>query len=392
MAQQRIGGLTNSPHRRLPRATTDPRAIVYKDRGASLSQIESLATLLEGKLAKAIIKALNDQAAVIDLDAIASALEVGDIGKVLSLLDLPEALHALQGITPVLQDGVYATGAAVATSMALPQIAGVQFAFDRLNPRLITWLQTYSLGLIRQINTATREGVRQYLVRGMNEGANPKEVARQVKGIIGLTDRQAQAVKNYRKQLETFHLRRSASAWGLGNKVDRVNGTQVFRPDEDGSPLDGIDQRRLRDFRFDGQLRRAMETSKPLSPAQIDKMVAAYERKYRAYRARTIARTEAIRATNIGVHDAWQQAIASGAVSGSLVRRQWIVARDERTCEVCGPIPRMNPKIGVEPDKSFKTPDGPQMLPPMHPNCRCTVFYRTYEPSQLVDESVRLAS
>lgn len=392
MTQHRLGAVTNSPHRPVRRSLKDPRTIVYKERDGDLSQVEAMATKLEASLAKAILKALNAQRDAIDVEAIAAALESGDVGRVLALLDLPKSLAALETITPAIQDGVYVAGAATAASMAMPRIAGVSFQFDRLNPRLITWLQTYSLNMIRQINDQTREGVRQFLVRGMNEGLNPKEVARQVRGIIGLTDRQAQAVKNYRKQLETFHLRRSAASWGIGSRVDRVNGTQVFRPDSDGSPMDGIDQRRLRDFRYDGQLRRAMENTKPLSKAQIDKMVAAYERKYLAYRSRTIARTEAIRTTNVGVHEAWQQAIAKNTVDARLVRRRWIVARDERTCEVCGPIPGMNPKVGVEPDKPFKTPDGPQFLPPVHPNCRCTVFYRAYEPSQLAEETLRLAS
>jgi hypothetical protein len=83
------------------------------------------------------------------------------------------------------------------------------------------------------------------------------------------------------------------------------------------------------------------------------------------------------------VQDAWQQAIDTGRVPEAQVRRQWIVARDERLCESCGPIPRLNPKIGVKHGQPFATPNGPQWLPPLHPNCRCTVFIRQYEPQQI---------
>ena len=367
--------------RPLRKAMKSPREIVYKARPPE-NEAEALAMKLEGNLAKVILDAFVKQQGAVDLDAIVAALEAGDIGKVMELLDLPGSLAAFDAVGTTMQAGVGAAGAAAAASM-LPQLRGATFAFNTLNPRLITWLQTYSLRLIRQINDGTREGVRQFLIQGMKDGKNPKAVARQVKGIIGLTDKQAMAVANYRKQLETFHLKSSAGSWGLGNKPDKVNGTQVFKPGEDGAPMDGIGVRRLRDFRYDGQLKRAMATGKPLKPEQIDKMVEAYQRKYLAYRSRTIARTEAIRATNKGIEDAWQQAIDKGVVSEDLTRKKWIVARDERLCEVCGPIPRLNPKLGVKHSASFVTPDGPQMLPPMHPNCRCTVIYRVYEPSQI---------
>lgn len=369
---------------RVGTALKSPRAIVYKARRDE-SDAEALASKLEPALAKAIFDAFLKQQDTADLEAITAALEAGDIQKVIELLDLNASLAAFEGVSSAIHTGVNAAGAMAAAQVGL-QVRGITFAFNSLNPRLITWLQTYSLKLIRQITDGTREGIRQYLIQGMKDGRNPKSVARQVKGIIGLTDKQAQAVYNYRKELETFHLKRSAASWGIGNKVDRVNGTQVFRPGEDGQPLDGIGQRRLRDFRYDGQLNRALTTGKPLKPEQIDKMVAAYQRKYLAYRSRTIARTEAIRATNMGIQDAWQQAIDKGSVKEDLTRKKWIVARDERLCEVCGPIPSMNPKKGIKHQQSFITPDGPQMLPPMHPNCRCTVFYRVYEPIQLADE------
>lgn len=378
--QQPHGVHALGPGRRVKVATLSAREIIYKDRDTG--RIEALAGKLEATLAKAILEAFQAQKDSLSISALIAALESGDVGKVLRLLDLPAALAGFDKVPPVVQGGVYAAGTATAATI-LPRITSTTFVFNQLNPRLLTWLQTYNLGLIKQINDTTKEGVRQYLLAGMAEGRNPKDVARQVKGIVGLTERQAQAVKNYRKQLETFHLRRSADTWGLGRQIDRVNGTQVLRPDADGTPLDGIDQRRLRDFRYDGQLKRAMSTGKPLTAAQIDKMVGAYERKYLAYRARTIARTETIRTLNVGVQDAWQQAIDKGTVSEDLVRKRWLVARDERLCAVCGPIPKMNPPRGVKHAEAFKTPNGPTMLPPIHPNCRCSVNYRVYEPSQL---------
>lgn len=372
----------HGPYKRLKPAMLDPREIVYKGRSEQMAEIEAMIGKLENSLAKTIYDALYFQKGSIDLNKIIDALQTGDIGKVLALLDDEAALAALKPITSGVQSGVYAAGAATA-ALINTQIKGAQFVFGQLNPRLIDWLQTYSLGLIKQINDSTKEGVRELLISGMTGGENPKDVARKIKGVIGLTDKQTKAVQNYRKELESFHNKRTAGGYNLGAKIDRVNGTQVLRPDEDGLPKDGITQRRLRDFRYDGKLKQAMESGKPLAPEQIDKMVEAYERKYLAYRARTIARTEAARTTNFGVQDAWRQAIEEQKVDEKLIRRRFIVSKDERLCSVCGPIPSLNPKQGVKVAQPFNTPKGPVFLPPIHPNCRCTVFIRAYEPEQL---------
>lgn len=222
------------------RPLCDPRAIIYKAR--DLSEIEALAAKLEPGLAKAILDALTKQGQAVSLDALVAALESGDVGKVVALLDTPAVTAAFQAIAAPLQGAVYAGGALGAGAIAT-QVTGAAFVFDQLNPRLITWLQTYNLGLIREISQQTKEGIREYLIAGMNSGKNPKDVAREVKTVIGLTDRQSRAVFNFRRELETFHQRRSAAGYNLGAQIDRVNSTQVLRPDEDGLPKDGITER-----------------------------------------------------------------------------------------------------------------------------------------------------
>jgi hypothetical protein len=358
-----------------------PRAIIAKAQGDDLSEIERLAAKYTPGLTKAIMAYLDAMRGSVDLVALAEAIKSGSVDKVIGLLAGATAA-AEESITNALQDAVWG-GAGLAAGQINLQLSGAHFAFDRLNPRLIDWLKSYSFNLIRQINDGTKEAIREKLVAGMNQGDNPIKTAREVRGAIGLTRRQQLAVSNYRKELETFHQRRSGGGYNLGQPIDRVNGRQVFRPDEDGLPRDGITERRLRDFRYDGQLTRAVTTGKPLKPEQIDKMVAAYERKYLRHRSETIARTEALRATNYGVQDAWRQAIQTGKANETLVRRLWVIARDERRCEICSSIPGMNPKRGVQFGQPFATLKGPVMMPPIHPNCRCTISIRQWEPVQL---------
>lgn len=341
---------------------------------ASIDEIEALAASYEPSIAKAILTALNKQSGDLDIDALAEALAKGDLGAVMNMLALE-----LGGVADALQDAVWGAGAAVAANIP---VGGAVFHFHRLNPVLTDWLQSYTLGLIREINDSTKTAIRAQLVEGMRLGKGPRAQARHIKSIVGLTERQANAVANFRKELEGFHRKRTAGAWKLGGQIDRVNGAQVFKPGADGKPKDGMLARRLRDFRYDGKLQSAMDSGKPLTPAQIDKMTAAYARKYRKYRAETIARTESMRAVNMGMQEAWRQAVMEGKVVEDLVRRFWKVARDERLCEICAPVPGYNKK-GVKLGQPFVTPKGPVTLPPLHPDCRCHVFIKQLEPEEI---------
>lgn len=373
---------TRGAQRQLPQAIVcEP---IRKRRDPIIAEIERLAESLEPGIRRAVLAALNAQMEAVDLAALASALQSGSTANVMAVLDAATTPASMTLVQRAVLDGV--TGAGIATAVSISRITRAEFSFGVLNPALIDWLQTYSFGLIREINDNTREGVRAAVMDGIKTGSNPVYTARQIKQLVGLTAKQAKAVTNYRKELETFHQRRSAKGFGLGNQIDRANGRQVFKPDEKGAPKDGILQRRLRDFRHDKALQRAMETGKALTPAQIDKMVESYATKYRRYRSETIAITEASRVMVMGVQDAWRQAITTGKVDEALVRRQWILAEDERLCSDCSPVPRMNPKRGVKFNEAFQTPKGPVFLPGLHPRCRCKVFIRMWEAKQLQDK------
>lgn len=350
-------------------------SVINKARDEDLSaKIEALADSIAPGLSKAILDALEGVTDQVTLKAMIEALETGNVSAALDLLSNDVFQAQLQPVKENLENAVFAGGALAAANVA--RFTATGFIFERLNPRLIDWLNEYSFDLIRQIGETTREGIRDALVAGMQSGEGAIATARKVRPLIGLTKRQGAAVGAFRKELETFHTRSSAKGWNLGGKISRANGRQVFAIDADGNPIDGIVERRLRDFRFDGSLKRAMASGKPLTPSQIDKMVAAYARKYRRYRSEMIARTEAIRTTNVGVQDAWRQAIEDGKIDESTVVRRWIVTKDERLCPICSPIPSLN-KEGVGMGEAFATPAGPVMLPPVHPACRCTVFIRS---------------
>lgn len=344
------------------------------ERETERAELERLAASFEPKIAKAVREALEAQAETIDYAALRQALTARDAQRVLELVG---AIAPNAGaVQAALEDAVWAGGALVQERPALKRL---EIGFQRLDPVLTQWLTRYSGNLVREIDNGSRDAIRDIVDRGLAAGASPIDTARKIRESVGLTTRQARAVESYRRALETIHLKRSAAAWGLGKDIDRVNGRQVLKPGPDGKPGDGILRFRLRDFRYDGVLQRALGSGKPLSPEQIERQVAAYRRKYLRHRSENIARTETLRALVGGGHEAWRQAVAAGKVRAAALRRIWIVAKDERLCPRCAGIPKLNPD-GVGMAEPFETPlDGLVSGPPIHTNCRCTVFIEVRE-------------
>lgn len=220
--------------------------------------------------------------------------------------------------------------------------------YDVTNPRAVDAMRSQSLRMVQGLTEEQRDTIRTVLRASVEAGENPRETARAIRSSIGLTPAQAQAVANYRRDLE----RGSAAA------------------------LD----RELRDRRSDRSVERALETGKPLKPEQIDRMVDRYREGWVNYRAETIARTEATRAVHEGATDAWNQAIDNGDVRADQLVRTWHAATDSRTRDSHR---RLNgQQVGI--DEPFETDGGALLRYPGDPsapadeiiNCRCTVSVR----------------
>lgn len=235
---------------------------------------------------------------------------------------------------------------AVQTVPEAAGIAGVgtmDVAFDTLNPGAVTALREHGARLVREVTASQRQALVDVIEGQLRAGLNPREGARLVRELIGLTARQAQAVASYRSALQTG---------------DR-----------------GALLRALRDRRSDRLVARVAAGETTLSAAQVESLTSRYSARMLAYRAEVIARTESIRALSAGRRLAYDQMLASpetGLTPGDMVRR-WVVAADERTCRICRPIPQLNPD-GVGYDEAFVTPRGPRMEAPLHPQCRCVVL------------------
>lgn len=282
------------------------------------------------------------------LDAITARLEARDYAGVVADIE-----SAAQRFATVLHEAYVEAGQRTATWLD-KQLPGKLPSFDSANPRAVERARQNRLELVRGLTAEQRDITRNVLVDGLSRGANPREMARDLRDSIGLTPTQEQHVRNYRRALETgqFH---------------------------DAS------RRQLHDDRYNRTLTAARRDGVQLTPAQVDKMVERYRTNYVAYRAEVIARTEALRAAHEGTEELYRQAIERGDVEAKQLVRIWnagpatLNARDEHQAMDGVSVP-----IGED----FVMPDGTRMRHPGDPRggtahtaqCRCAVS-TAYDPA-----------
>jgi hypothetical protein len=219
---------------------------------------------------------------------------------------------------------------------------GGRFNFDLYDQKTQDRIrQAQDDDLIAELEQQARDSIDSIILAGAQSGLGPDEIVEDIRSLIGLTDRQSQAVMNYQNMLY----------------------------DLDPDAL----VRRLRNTAYDEEVQAAIDAGEDLTDVAISSMVADYAENYLDFRAQMIAETESTRAVNAGLQDAYAQAIDRGALTSDSVKQFWQVALDEKTCEVCLSIPDMNPD-GIGIDDSFESIDGQMDAPPdPHPSCRCSL-------------------
>lgn len=314
-----------------------------------MSEFLRIAKRYEPRIRNGLIKAWNSIRNKQSLRQIEEALRTGGVDAVMRILDdTPKMISA--GIRNELDDAIRDSGRAAISVVPKSAIIEETFRFSTTNTLSVEAIRNYELNLIQQVSSETIQAVRNGVHADIISGRNPIDTARNFRENIGLTQRQERAVRNYQRALEEL----------------------------DTAALD----RRLRDRRFDGKVSRAIQDGRPLNKKDVDRLTKRYRERYIKYRAEVIARTESLRAVSMGQQEAMNQALQSGAIDGTSLRKYWVTARDERVRNSHSLIPDLNPD-GVPVDGSFTTPLGPLRYPrdPMGSaantiQCRCAVVYR----------------
>lgn len=233
--------------------------------------------------------------------AMKGAVNLSSLAVLLQQGRIEEALAEALSAAPMM--GRAATGQIIDAANDVAKQIGrslgqIVIDFDQTNEFAVQAMRNNQLRLIQGFTRQQIEATREALLDGIRRGANPREQALAFRNSIGLTRNQVRAVNNFRRALEE------------GN-------------------LDAL-TRQLRDRRFDPTIRRAIESGKPLSQRQIDKMVDRYRERWIRHRSQVIARTEALRSVHEGNSLMFRQAIESGQLDPTTIEQEWNTAADER--------------------------------------------------------------
>jgi hypothetical protein len=236
-----------------------------------------------------------------------------DVERTIAALKLEELARMATAIEPILQR-TWERGLAVAA--AAPPVAGVEADLlvrlatnEGLNAARIDWARARAGALVRDVSTETRWAIRRIVEQAVARGTAPRETATLLEAIVGLTERQAQAVARYRATLVAEGVR----------------------------------------------------------PLTVDRLTARYGARLLRFRSQNIALTETIRAANEGRRAQWQRNVAEGTILPERWEREWvaIVPSDGRTCPYCvGQDGQRAPIDGTYPNGDTG--------PPGHTRCRCT--------------------
>lgn len=212
------------------------------------------------------------------------ALESGAVSSVLDEVERAAALFAAQ---------TEAVTALVANEVAeqLSKKLDVVVTYDGTNERAVAQLRANRARMVQGLREEARDAITDVLVEGTSAGANPRQQAQGIRDSIGLTPKQAEWVRSYRRRLETL----DRGALGM----------------------------ELRDARFDGTVRRAIDEGKPLPAKRVDQLVDRYYQRALRYRAEVIARTETLRAVHEGDEAMFAQVTEDGTLDKDLIVDTW---------------------------------------------------------------------
>lgn len=241
----------------------------------------------------------------VDLEDLLRALKTGKMSKVIQTIPfdkLPNDMAELaRGLVSV---GQVSAGAAYED---LPPTA--RLSYDLSNPRVAKYIESRTGELITRVKEGTMEAVRAGTARSFANAVPPAVIAEEIKGSIGLNDRQARALSNFRSKLE-----------------------------KDGT-----------------------------SPGKVAKLAEGYEKRLLDQRAIMIARTETRFASNAAQQGVWEEARDDGLLPKN-AKRVWVV--DGNPCpKICEPMNMV--AVGI--DEPWTLPDGREVDTPTssHPNCFC---------------------
>lgn len=322
-----------------------------KSRQSDLEEIDSLATQYEQQVSDGFINQVKSLQSDESIKIIREYLEIGRI-------DLAEAYLEQQNenwfLLPLFFT-IFGSAAALWTSLiqlsiiqrqkSLGITPNSQIVFDPTDPKIAELTRQIVQNIGSELSAKQRDAFRYIVLQGQLEGKDARKIASDFRLFAGLTDKQIQAVENYRKLLED----------GSKQALNRL----------------------LRDKGFDAEI----SSGKPLSQKQIDDMVNAYRRNMLIYRAETIARTNTGDIINTAIENASKQALETAGIAGEQLVKAWRSMRDKKVRYTHSNHGGMDGQV-VDIDADFISPSGARLKHPHDSsapisetaNCRCRML------------------
>lgn len=265
--------------------------LLFRLASSRLSPVAESAAKHERSLRRLILDAVEQARAAVPMTELIDVLSLGHPGTGAPLYILEPSVQVL--VTQLLGDGVTTYPdhrtriKTLAATLDVPDIllralrSGAKarrfrMAFDELNPEVLAWVEAHSVVLVTNVSESIREAIRALVAEGFSEGIAPRELARLIRGAIGLTQRDALAVvRRHHKMI-----------------ADGVSYAKARESDE------------------------------------------KYAAKLLRRRALNIARTETMAASNEGQQQLWNQARSAGLLSTD-VKKTWITADP---CPICAAL------------------------------------------------------
>jgi hypothetical protein len=275
---------------------------------------DALAERYGREVAAAFLAAVDAIRAGAELQRVTAAIEAGQIEEALAALNIDAA--AYEDMLDAIRNAQTEGGKAAIEDFPKrkPDGTALVVRFSGRNPAAEQWLRDHSSQLITRITEDQRAAARASLRDSLEAGVNPRTAALRIVGTLNRATG-----------------RREGGILGLsGPQEGYVRNARAELTSGDPRALQAYLGRKQRDKRFDRTIERAIREETAPPAATIRKALLAYESRLLKLRGDTIGRVEALSALQAAKHEAYRQAIESGQVAESAVRKVWRSAGDFR--------------------------------------------------------------
>lgn len=263
----------------------------------SRAQMEALLRKLRGPVRQAFEKAVQTAKSRAQINALAIAVEAGDIDAILLAAGVREGMWSI--LTEQLRSA-YAQSGLLVMAADLPHRLNLDFNIN--NPRAEGWLRNNSSKLVTGLKMDQRAAVQIYLSSGMAFGDNPRTVALDIVGRISVTGRRSGGILGLNQQ-------QAKAAINMASDLENLDSRYFTR--------------KLRDRRFDSIVRKSIKSGNPLPQRTQNKIIGRYKDRLLKHRGDTIARTETLASINAASDEALHQVVEEGLAPRHAVIRIW---------------------------------------------------------------------